>query len=236
MSIDPSFLDRVAKTGGHGSARRPIPGSIDTRFAVAFSSPVRGRPGPTRRARSRAETYERLIHQNAERFARFGPRIGPAGTLETVRKGRSRRRSRIKRRTWQEGRPRVSQDQREERRWPRVISRRRRRRSTTRPFNTPWIATRNVSTFTFYCSLFAERRLPAPSPPLYDSAVARTDAPRDREPSCHRSDHRFPRVFVNRQPLRSPAASGSRRLRDFLTLAPIGGPFYRLADAGYPTA
>lgn len=46
-------------------------------------------------------------------------------------------------------------------RWPRVISRRRRRRSTTRRFNTPWIATRNVSTFTFYCYLFV--RLPLSS-------------------------------------------------------------------------
>lgn len=57
------------------------------------------------------------------------------------------------------------------RRWPRVISRRRRRRSTTRRFNTPWIATRNVSTFTFYCSLFAGPLFSSPflcpaSPPL----------------------------------------------------------------------
>lgn len=93
-----------------------------------------------RQSRHDAPMYERLIHKF--HFARFGP----AGTLETVRKGPSPR-SRIKqRRTRQEGRPLVPLLQNRDRRWPRAISRRRRRRSTIHPSSTPWIATRNVST------------------------------------------------------------------------------------------
>lgn len=167
-----------------GKNSRPMePASIDTRFAGSSPPPspfvVRTRregfEGEDRFSTS-IETYERLIRKTA-RFARFS---GPAGTLETVRKGRGPRRSRTKRRTWQEGRPRVFQDQAV--RWPRVISRRRRRRSTTRRFNTPWIATRNVSTFTFYCSLFA-RLLPLS--PRFTTLKTRT--PRPLSASCPRS-------------------------------------------------
>ena len=162
MSIDPSFLHHRQKQG----PRDGRPGTrIDTRFAGEFPSPSclpprapnTNRPLATVSGRvfgSRIGAYERLIHKTVCTFCSFRSALGPAGTLETVRKGRSPRRSRIKRRTWQEGRPRVFQDRAQ--RWPRVISRRRRRRSTTRRFNTPWIATRNVSTFTFYCPVFAQ--------------------------------------------------------------------------------
>lgn len=156
------------------------------------------------------ETYERLIRKTA-RFARFS---GPAGTLETVRKGRGPRRSRTKRRTWQEGRPRVFQDQ--ALRWPRVISRRRRRRSTTRRFNTPWIATRNVSTFTFYCSLFA-RLLPLS--PRFTTLKTRT--PRPLFASCLRPRSRFspppprdprPDVFIHGSSRGGRSATEDRRI------------------------
>lgn len=101
------------------------------------------------------------------------------------------------------------------RRWPRVISRRRRRRSTTRPFNTPWIATRNVSTFTFYCSLFARSLLPLS--PRFTTLKTRTPRLSKALPltaSCLRLDR--PRFVDDRPPASEPfspddrAASASR--------------------------
>lgn len=111
------------------------------------------------------------------------------------------------------------------RRWPRVISRRRRRRSTTRPFNTPWIATRNVSTFTFYCSLFARSLLPLS--PRFTTLKTRT--PRLLRPPPHRflpSPRSSP--FRRRSAARERAifSRRSRRLRltdPFLSLESRGG-------------
>ena len=177
MSIDPSFLHHRQKTRGDGREDDRAQPRL-TLVLPASCSPL----SLSLLLNPEDSTYRRIdvwkINSQNGTFCSF---LGPAGTLETVRKGRSPRRSRIKRRTWQEGRPRVFQDQ--ARRWPRVISRRRRRRSTTRPFNTPWIATRNVSTFTFYCSLFA--RSPLPLSPRFTTLKTRT--PRlSKPPSLHR--------------------------------------------------
>lgn len=138
VSIDPSFHHSRQK---HMPRRRRTRDPIDTRASIGSRQSVFE---PTRRS-THAAMYERLIHKS--HFARFGP----AGTLETVRKERSPRRSRIKqRRTRQEGRPLVLLLQNRDRRWLRAISRRRRRRSMIHPSNTPWIATRNVSTHFSY--------------------------------------------------------------------------------------
>lgn len=127
---DPGPRLTLAQIAAAGLASPPLP----------TLPPVAGKP----RTRRDAE-YESLIRKTLM----FCLCFGAAGTLETARKGRSHRRSRIKQpRTPllpREGRPPpVFQDR--DRRWPRAISRRRRRRSTIHRFSTPWIATRNVST------------------------------------------------------------------------------------------
>ncbi|XP_036140281.1 uncharacterized protein LOC118644798 [Monomorium pharaonis] len=105
--------------------------------AVSIRS-AKATPGPGQRRRERTAIR---IRTGTRRTLGATPRT--RGTLETVRKGRGPRRSRIRqRRTRQEGRPRVPFQDRN-RRWPRAISRRRRRRSTIHLSSTPWIATRN---------------------------------------------------------------------------------------------